>query len=314
MTDRRVPDRILEEAADWAISLRFDADEDVRKGFERWRAQSPAHDEAWLRAESAFGPVDEVSSPLKNEMLGTLASGIGRRRALRTFIWLGLGLPVAGVAAGHLPWSVWMADHQTSTGKISSISLPDASALTLNTASAVNIIYTSNERRIRLVSGEIMITTRQDPRPFVVETSQGDVEALGTRFAIRELPDSGMRVSVFEHAVRIGSAGGASQLVGAGEEVVFNRMSIGPPGQIGENSRAWQDGIFVAQDMPLSEVLDEISRYRPGVLRCDPTVAGMRVSGTFPLSDTDRTLDLLAQGLPLRISMRTPYWVTVGPR
>ena len=42
-------------------------------------------------------------------------------------------------------------------------------------------------------------------------------------------------------------------------------------------------GILSFSDKPLGEVIATLSRYRNGVLRCDPAVAGLRLSGTFPL-------------------------------
>jgi len=57
-----------------------------------------------------------------------------------------------------------------------------------------------------------------------------------------------------------------------------------------------------------------LARYRRGVLRCDPAVADLRVSGAFPLADIDGSLRLLEKTLPVRISHVTPFWTTVAPR
>jgi transmembrane sensor len=42
-------------------------------------------------------------------------------------------------------------------------------------------------------------------------------------------------------------------------------------------------------------------------------VAALRVSGVFPLADTDRALASLQQALPVRIHYATRYWVSVQP-
>ena len=55
-------------------------------------------------------------------------------------------------------------------------------------------------------------------------------------------------------------------------------------------------------------------RYRPGLLRCDPAVAPLRVSGAFQLHDTDAVLAALPATLPVSVRYRTSYWVTIGPR
>ena len=58
----------------------------------------------------------------------------------------------------------------------------------------------------------------------------------------------------------------------------------------------------------------ELARYRPGLLRCDPAVAALPVSGAFQLADTDAALTALAASLPVRIELRTRWWVSIGPR
>lgn len=70
--------------------------------------------------------------------------------------------------------------------------------------------------------------------------------------------------------------------------------------------------MLLARNMRLEDVITEMARYRPGVLRCDPAVAELRVSGAISL--TDAGLALLASELPLRIEHYTRYWVMVSAR
>ena len=43
-------------------------------------------------------------------------------------------------------------------------------------------------------------------------------------------------------------------------------------------------------------------------------MANLRVSGTFPLADTDRSLAMLAATYPVVVASRLGgYWVTLGP-
>ena len=66
--------------------------------------------------------------------------------------------------------------------------------------------------------------------------------------------------------------------------------------------------------MPLPRFLDEIGRYRRGVLRGEPALAHLRVSGVFSLRDTDSALRALADALPVRIDTYTRWWTVVRPR
>ncbi|EFD2596481.1 TPA: iron dicitrate transport regulator FecR, partial [Klebsiella pneumoniae] len=44
-----------------------------------------------------------------------------------------------------------------------------------------------------------------------------------------------------------------------------------------------------------------------------PAVAGLRLSGTFPLKNTDAILNVIAQTLPVKIQSITRYWINISP-
>lgn len=301
------------EAADWMIRLdqgRLDPLE--QQAFERWRGQSPAHAAAWRRAEAVMQAIGSIPRATRSAALRELA-GNDRRRALKLALMLAAA-PAAWMA-WRMPWAEWNADLRTATGERRREILPDGSTLVLNTASAVTLAFSADERRLRLLSGEILVSTGRDPaprhRPFIVETAQGVVRALGTRFTVRQLPEL-TRVGVLEHAVEISTSGGAVARVEAGQAAEFGAQGLaGAVRALDPAPALWENGLFLAQKLPLGELLAELGRYRKGVLRCDPAVAGMLVSGAFSVADTDAALRLLARSLPLRVRSWSRYWVSV---
>ena len=52
----------------------------------------------------------------------------------------------------------------------------------------------------------------------------------------------------------------------------------------------WENGMMVARNMRLADLLTELGRYRQGVLRCHDAVADLTVSGAFSLRDTDASV------------------------
>ncbi|HNR11604.1 MAG TPA: hypothetical protein PKN72_10460 [Nitrosomonas europaea] len=80
------------------------------------------------------------------------------------------------------------------------------------------------------------------------------------------------------------------------------------------SATAWTRGLLVAERMRLEDFLAELGRYRSGVLRCDPAVRDLIVSGVYSLDDTDQSLRLLAQALPVQVQTVTRWWTIVGPR
>jgi transmembrane sensor len=308
---------ILGEAADWLVQLHSgEASSADRQAIEQWRGRSAQHAQAWQRAEALLGDFRNVPAGIAVQTLRTVErrKGLARRQVLNRLGLLLLGGPLAWAAWREVPWQAWSADLQTATGEQKKQQLPDGSQLLLNTATAVNIAFNEHERVIRLVRGEVLITTARDPRPFKVQTGEGSVRALGTRFSVRELPGR-VQVAVSEGSVAIAPATVAGEsMVKAGEEAWFSAARVSPPEALRGGAWSWESGMLLAQGMRLAEVLEELNRYRPGLLRCHADVADLRVSGALSLRDTDASLRLLQDTLPIEVSRMTPWWVSVQAR
>jgi transmembrane sensor len=69
----------------------------------------------------------------------------------------------------------------------------------------------------------------------------------------------------------------------------------------------------VVEDLPLGDLLATLGEYRRGYLGLDPSLESLRISGSFPLNDTDRALAALPPSLPVRIERHTDWWVKVVP-
>ena len=63
----------------------------------------------------------------------------------------------------------------------------------------------------------------------------------------------------------------------------------------------------------VGDFIEELGRYRPGVLRCDPAVQGLSISGAFRIDDTDTVLENLSKTLPVKVRYVTRYWASIEP-
>jgi transmembrane sensor len=70
--------------------------------------------------------------------------------------------------------------------------------------------------------------------------------------------------------------------------------------------------MLVVDNARLGDLVHELGRYRRGHLGVAPEVADLRITGSFPLHDTDKALSALLPTLPVQIERHTPYWVTVA--
>ncbi len=329
-----LPPEVARQAVEWLVELQSDeATDSMHQAHRAWRALHPNHERAWVHIEAVTQRLRAAAgaSPLTSSLASAALApprGVTRRAAINT---LAVFLFAGGAAwqaerhtAWRAPWSDWLADERTGVGEHRTVTLADGSTVALNTATAVKLRFTATERRLRLVSGEVLISTGSDAdhvgggRPFVVETAHGELRPLGTRFMVRQQRVAS-RVDVFEGAVAVrpreqaGVSEGAGQgrILRAGEQARFTRSAVGDTQPASEADSAWTDGMLVASGMRLDDFLAELGRHRPGRLGCEPAIAQLRVSGTYPLASTDRVLDLLRTTLPVDIHFFTPWWVTV---
>lgn len=318
MSPPMINPQILGEAADWLVQLHSGtATPSDRQAIEQWRSRSAEHAQAWQRAESLLGEFRSVPANLAIQTLqrASRKEGLSRRQTLTRLGLLLMAGPL-GIASQQLPWQQWTADQRTAVGEQKNLQLPDGSQLLLNTDSAVDVAFNPHERRVMLLNGEVLISTATDlgARPFIVETPQGTARALGTRFCVRTEGSTSL-VSVLEGQVLV-----TPQLLqqgrtlNAGERQRFKLNRLDAPTRFDIAAVSWDKGMLLADNMRLDELLGELSRYRPGVLRCHPDVAALRVSGAFSLRDTDASLRLLSDTLPLNVSRLTRYWLSVEPR
>lgn len=303
---------VAEAAAEWMLRQQSgDAD---AAGLQAWLAAHPEHQRAWRRIEKLRSDLRSLPPSVAKAALDRPHS-LARRRTLRQLVLLLTAGGAGFLSVRELPWQTWTADLRTGTGERREVRLPDGSSLQLNTASAVDVYFDAHLRRVYLREGEVVIRTAPDAtlaRPFVVDTDQGGVRALGTRFTVRQ-KDAMTVVTVHEHAVEISLPGESPHRLEAGHTVSFTAARIHEPTPADPNSHAWTRGLLYAERMTLGELTMELSRYRSGILRCDPAVAALEVSGSFPLEHTDDALALLERTLPVQVQRRTAWWVTLVP-
>lgn len=307
-----VSERVAEEAVRWLVELQDGADEQLRRDWQRWRAADPEHERAWQRIES----VNRRLRGLPPAAARAAVEGAplhGRRQVLGMLGLAAVAAPALWLAGRQTP--AWLADYHTAVGERRDIDLADGSRLSLNTDSAVNLHQDAASRGLELLRGEIQLEVASGASPFRVATAQGSLLIEQARFNLRQYADH-CRLGVLEGAVQVGCAEQPERLavVTAGQQLRFERLWLGTPQPLDTAISAWRSGMLVARDMRLVDFLDELGRYQRGWLGCDPRVADLRLSGTYPLRDSLAILAMLEVALPVRISRHTRWWISVQPR
>lgn len=299
----------LRAAARWLALLDSgDASEADLLRLAQWRASSPLHEDAWQKASLLRARFAGLPGALAMAALDR--PDAGRRALLKQALGVSALLPLAWLVSRELPLDAWTADMRTAVGERRQALLSDGTLLQLNTDSAVDIELGAG--RVALVRGEVAVSvpanlslTLQVPYGRVV-LSEGEV--------CLRLLDEACRVSAIKEAVSLQPLRGPAVMLQAGQQASLQAAGVGPVKAFDEWQLGWREGALRLDDRPLGELLRELRRYRPGVLRWAPELERLRVTGMFRLDDTDRVLALLAASLPLQVQTRTRYWVSLTAR
>jgi transmembrane sensor len=313
--------RIVEQAVHWLVTLQSGvATPEEQQACAHWRQHHPDHERAWQRLSGLGQDVRSGAAGMSAFAARQTLRGAGRTRrivlkSVAGFAATGWGM---WMAREQTPWQVWVADHHAATGERRTVVLADGTQLVLGSQSAVDVQFDDQQRLVVLRTGNVMVTTGKDPakRPLVVVTGSGSIRPIGTRFTVRYEPHilrDVTRVAVIEGAVNVSvRARDATLLLRAGQQTSFTSDMIDAPVSLQAGAVAWVDGMLVAERMRLSDFVVELGRYRPGLLRCDPAVADMLVSGAFPLDAPESVLAMLQEILPVQVRYMTRYWATIG--
>lgn len=319
MSESPIDRRIAREAAGWFVRLQNSGVSAAEHAAcAEWRARHADHERAWQLAERFSAHAQQLAGGAGRAALER-PRNLQRRQVLKTLALLIAAAPLGLAAHRSLPWREWQADERTATGEQRTLHLPDGGQLRLNTGSAVDIAYDDSVRRVRLIAGELLIEVpgEQARRPFIVDTADAQIVLLGSRALVRQYPQS-TYLAALEGAVEVRprlSRGDDGLLrLATGQQTYVNARTAGPAVALAQHRLDWLSGVLRAEKMRLDDFIAELDRYRPGLLRCDPAVAGLLISGAFQLRDTDQILRALSQTLPVSVHYRTAYWVTVTAR
>ncbi|MBV6287501.1 FecR domain-containing protein [Pseudomonas aegrilactucae] len=304
----------VDQAIEWLVQLRYNTPSaQAEQRFQHWLERHPHNALAWAQVQAMSDEFSALPRDLSRRTLdGAQRRSLSRRDSLKLLGILGAAGTLGWVGRDQLGLPSLLADRHTATGERRSYHTADGSLIQLNTASAIDLRFDTDLRSLSLIQGEVAITTGNDPRPLRVTTRDGMLQARNSRLLVRERSD-GTFLAVREGNVTLSAGNGTElRIAHPGEQLLLRANGHISPALGHVDPWGWSEGVLSVQQMPLGEFIVELSRYRPGVLRCADDVAGLKVFGTYQLADTDQILALIAQALPVRIDYRTRYWVSVS--
>lgn len=307
---------VRRQANAWVVRLTSGtATQDDARALAAWRS-TPEHDAAfraaaglWRRTGDALaataGPAVAREAPrgmTRRRMLGRVAAG---------------GVATASIAAAGATLVVQLptlrAAYRTGTGEIRTVTLPSGIRIELDAESALDAHLDDMRQEVVLHAGSVAVTTPATRASLTV--------LVGEARLITEPSEAA------EVVVRCRSRGGLSGWFGGQDADVAclsgrvtvvpapgapaTRLTAGQEVEIGPDARglhaidvaataAWRRGLLVFRDTPLSQVVDDLNRYRPGrIVVASSTTAARRVTGVFHLARPEEALGSIRTALAL---------------
>ena len=294
------------EAIEWLLTLeRPECTESERQAFQVWLAESQNRQHLYWQVSQVWEKLGRLKGqefPLRQEALKARSAKRrlqkSSRMAVAASILLGLGYGTFSSQG----WYGLQQSYRTQRGQQQSLQLADGSTIELSTDSEVQVCFNYWQRKVELVRGEAFFSVMHDAtRPFVVRVANGAITDIGTRFDVRRT-DNTVEVAVEEGSVRIDTV--LSKTLTASQILAYDRQGQFMPAEntSTEQLTAWRKGQLIFQNQPLDKVLAELERFHDIHLSlASPSLAKLKVSGTFHTDNLDNTLNVVTLTLPVEI-------------
>jgi len=310
---------VVEQAMVWMVALQSGISGAAeQQACQHWRKEHPQHELAWQRLTGLNRDVRDSTAALPASSARRLLrarSTPSRRTLLKGFAGLGLAAATGFSVRERVLLPELFSDYRTPTGERRQVQLAGGIQLNLDTHTALDVRDTSTAPELTLNLGRVLLAMGAGAT-VRVKTANGWVQSapLSRLIISHDLTDlAGTQVQVLAGSATVEPLRGGSFTVGTHQQVAFDRHRTGPLESVKPSAEAWTRGLLIADRMPLAQVITQLNRYRRGVLRCDPAIAGLQVSGSFSLDRPDDSLDLLSSVLPIRVQRVFGYWATVVP-
>ncbi len=313
--DQPLDENVLDQALNWMVALQSGTSSAAeQQACQHWRNENPQHELAWQRLAGLSRDMrlntHVLTAPGARQLLQA-RSAVSRRTLLKGFAGLSVATALGLSVRERVLLPELFSDYHTATGERRHVRLAEGGELQLDTRTAVDV----EGARLALNLGRLLLANgASDTR--AIKTANGWIRpaALSRLIISHGLPrQQGTQVQMLSGSALVEPLHGPRTHVDAGQQLSFNSLLSGQPTRLPPTAEAWTQGLLIAERMPLGEVLEQLDRYRRGLLRCDPAVAGLQVSGSFSLDQPEASLDLLAKVLPVRVQRVWGYLATVVP-
>lgn len=190
-------------------------------------------------------------------------------------------------------------------GKNLQITLDDGTTLWLNAGTEIEypIFFSRSERKVNVKSGEVLFeVSRDENRPFHVDTYAGRISVLGTKFNVEAYPEHNtFSTALINGSIKFTTANSKKDIELKPNDIVKivdNRIYVGRLKDAG-SVECWTDGLLDITGYPFEELMHKIEHAYDVTIRIErETMPEIRYSrGKIRISDgIEHAMSVLSKG------------------
>ncbi|MTI32228.1 FecR family protein [Xanthovirga aplysinae] len=288
-------------------------DQNTQKFWEKWRKENPDKEKELQKGCKIIQVIHGKEKEIPQEKIDHLWKAINdkieaiEKPAIRTIAdktfqnqWYNIAAAIVLIAIGVFYFFNRPEVIQAKHGEKLSHVLPDGTEISLNAGTTLTynkkkwgksrMVHFDGEGFFRVTKGE----------PFLIKTQNGTVLVLGTSFNIYSR-NAKLSVECFTGKVQVDSKDAAfSALLTPGKGVKMTEKTTRKYGFDTQSQKGWRFGSFFYDDIPLTEVLDEIERQYDITIETQTDISQRKYSGEFDKNELKSTLDMVC--LPMELN------------
>lgn len=175
-------------------------------------------------------------------------------------------------------------------GQRARITLPDGSTAWLNAGSS--LLYPSvfgKERKIRLEGEGFFDVAKDSDRPFIVETGDIEIKALGTQFNVSNYPKANLlSTTLTEGSILVYQTGkeNSGQLLKPNQQLIVENGKFRLEKNIDLDDLLWKEGIYSFKKEKMRNIIKKLELYFDvGITVANPRILEYEYTGKFRQRD-----------------------------
>lgn len=185
--------------------------------------------------------------------------------------------------------------------------LADGSQVWLNAESTITypVAFQGETREVRLQGEAYFEIAKNKNQPFIVHTTQFDVQVTGTQFNVRAYPGEMESATLAEGGIQL-EKGGKTYTLKPGQQAYLEEEEVQVRKVNLESAIAWRYNAFSFEETPLEEIMNELARwYNIHVFYLNPKVKELHFTAWFRRNCTlQEVIDILEKTGRINIELK----------